>query len=72
MERKIVQLAVAMDNDGNETILALADDGTAWDLTHVKRSVSSVGNQSAKTEWVREWAQLPALPANHGNLGRVR
>jgi len=71
-DRKIVQLACALDNDGNETVLALAADGTAWrlvDYRHVVRAAD--GKQAAISEWRKQWEALPALPADHGRLTRV-
>lgn len=48
-QRKIVQITACEAEDNPYTVVALCDDGTLWEGTHVSGC------------W--EWSQLPAIPA---------
>lgn len=66
MQRKIVQICAAADNEEGavQTVTALADDGTLWQGWH------HYLGKGLGTAF--RWEQLPALPDNNFNLQKVR
>jgi hypothetical protein len=58
MKRKAVQMVTAGEKN---VLIVLADDGTMWVRV----------NSRVEDGWKTEWRQLPTLPDDNSNLGRV-
>lgn len=84
MKRKIIQIIDRFINKEEEaTLVALADDGTVWEGGVTNTNAAAVTDASRQRNidkvtviparvYTFVWTQIPGLPDDNANLGKVR